>query len=203
MAEEDARAVILRRRAAFVGAALATMGCGAPSRSGSPEPAPPPSLTATGVGERAVEPEPVVDDAAPPPVPPSAPPAPPVVVQVCLSIVVPPRITFEAGHLEPRDLVTLKEAAAILRDHPRIRRLAVEGHRNASEPPGVSRARAARVEQLMIAEGVDPDRLCLVDEGDRKPVADPSTADGRAHNRRVTFTILEDDDSCDDPGATR
>lgn len=115
----------------------------------------------------------------------------------------PPRITFEPGDLEPRDLVPLNAAAAILRDHPRIRRLAVEGHRNATEPARVSRARAARVEQLMVDEGVDPDRLCLVDEADRKSVADPSTPEGRAHNRRVTFTILEDGDPCDDPGLVR
>lgn len=137
------------------------------------------------------------------PKPPSQPTAPSAVVQVCLSVVIPPRIAFDPGGSEPRDLAVLREAASILREHPEIRRLAVEGHRNASEPAAVARARAARVEHLMIGEGVDPDRLCLVDEAARKPVADPSTPEGRAKNRRVTFTILEDDAPCDDPGVTR
>jgi chemotaxis protein MotB len=41
--------------------------------------------------------------------------------------------------------------------------------------------------------GVDPRRLGAVGYGEFRPVADNSTADGRAKNRRIAITILSEE----------
>jgi OmpA-OmpF porin, OOP family len=41
----------------------------------------------------------------------------------------------------------------------------------------------------LVAKGVDPARLVTISKGAEEPVADNTTAEGRAINRRVSFTI--------------
>jgi outer membrane protein OmpA-like peptidoglycan-associated protein len=45
--------------------------------------------------------------------------------------------------------------------------------------------RALAVARWLVAHGVDCDRLLAAAFGDSKPVADASTAEGRARNRRI------------------
>jgi outer membrane protein OmpA-like peptidoglycan-associated protein len=44
----------------------------------------------------------------------------------------------------------------------------------------------------LINQGVDPDRLESRGYGLTMPIADNATAEGRAKNRRVEFTIISD-----------
>jgi len=54
----------------------------------------------------------------------------------------------------------------------------------------LSAARAASVVQFLSAQGVSPERLAAVGRGEYQPIADNTTAAGRAANRRVTLMIL-------------
>jgi chemotaxis protein MotB len=54
----------------------------------------------------------------------------------------------------------------------------------------LSAARAASVVQFLSAQGVAPQRLAAVGRGEYQPIADNSTEQGRAANRRVTLMIL-------------
>lgn len=54
----------------------------------------------------------------------------------------------------------------------------------------LSAARAASVVEFLAGQGVAPERLAAVGRGEYQPIADNSTPEGRAANRRVTLMIL-------------
>lgn len=56
----------------------------------------------------------------------------------------------------------------------------------------LSSARAASVVRLFIDEGISPEKVVAVGYGEYKPVADNSTAEGRAKNRRIDIIILSE-----------
>jgi len=53
----------------------------------------------------------------------------------------------------------------------------------------LSAARAGSVVRMLAADGVDPARLAAVGYGEFQPIADNSTVEGRARNRRVILVI--------------
>lgn len=53
----------------------------------------------------------------------------------------------------------------------------------------LSAARAGSVVRMLVADGVRPERLAAVGYGEFQPVADNSSAAGRARNRRVVLVI--------------
>ena len=53
--------------------------------------------------------------------------------------------------------------------------------------------RAATVKSYISANGVDGSRLTTEGKGENEPIADNSTADGRAQNRRVEIVIVAND----------
>ena len=55
----------------------------------------------------------------------------------------------------------------------------------------LSRRRANSVKNYLIAQGIDSTRLFTAGCGERMPVADNSTPEGRAINRRIEFNIYE------------
>lgn len=106
---------------------------------------------------------------------------------------------------KPGDAVLQAEAqqmmagvAALLKDgEPRIE---VEGHtdnlpiKSAQFPSNweLSSARASSVVRLFIEQGVEARRLLAVGSADNHPVAGNDTPEGRARNRRVTITVLNE-----------
>jgi outer membrane protein OmpA-like peptidoglycan-associated protein len=54
---------------------------------------------------------------------------------------------------------------------------------------GLSERRANAVKDYFVAHGIDASRLTAVGYGESNPVADNSTADGRAQNRRVELNV--------------
>ncbi|BAN69594.1 flagellar motor protein MotD [endosymbiont of unidentified scaly snail isolate Monju] len=64
----------------------------------------------------------------------------------------------------------------------------------------LSAARAASVVQFLQSQGVDPRRLAAVGRGEYHPIADNSSEEGRARNRRVTLLILGQEQEIFDPG---
>ena len=116
------------------------------------------------------------------------------------------RILFDSGEadLKPDGAVVLRKVADILAQHPTLR-IHVIGHtdnvpiragaRNRFQSNWeLSTARAtAAVRFLCETAGVDPRRLGAVGYGEFRPVADNSTPEGRARNRRIAITILSEE----------
>jgi len=77
-------------------------------------------------------------------------------------------------------------------------KIQVEGHtdnipiRNSLYPSNweLSAARAASIVRRFVMQGVDPKRLVAIGYGQYHPIADNSTPEGRARNRRVDIVIL-------------
>jgi OOP family OmpA-OmpF porin len=88
----------------------------------------------------------------------------------------------------------LEEVTEVLKAHPEIQRLLIEGHTDtrAGEVYNLelSKRRAASVRIYLEESGVDAERLCSQGFGQSRPVAENDTEEGMARNRRVEFTIL-------------
>ena len=73
-------------------------------------------------------------------------------------------------------------------------RLMIEGHTDATGSPNtnqaLSLARAEAVRAALAERGMAHDRLQAQGSGDARPMADNSTAEGRARNRRIEFRAI-------------
>ncbi len=87
----------------------------------------------------------------------------------------------------------LDSVASILKTVPN--QLLIEGHTaSVGKPAGEQKLSAERAEAIaseLVKRGISADRLICKGLGGKNPVADNSTASGRAQNRRVEITILE------------
>jgi outer membrane protein OmpA-like peptidoglycan-associated protein len=87
----------------------------------------------------------------------------------------------------------LYAVAAILKDHPEITKVRVEGHTdnkgNANYNRDLSRRRAASVVKWLTSVGIDGKRLTAKGIGMDAPIDTNATDEGRANNRRVEFHI--------------
>ena len=72
--------------------------------------------------------------------------------------------------------------------------LAIEGHTDSQGDDAMnldlSKRRAKRAMDYLISKGISKDRLSSEGFGETRPVADNSTSEGRAQNRRVEFRIV-------------
>jgi outer membrane protein OmpA-like peptidoglycan-associated protein len=106
-------------------------------------------------------------------------------------------IQFEAdsAELKPSELAKIDRIAEILKRYP-DRDVLVSGHAAAAGyaegrlPLSEARAKAV-AERLIALKARDTERIRAVGMGDTKPIADNTTESGRARNRRVEITILE------------
>jgi chemotaxis protein MotB len=112
------------------------------------------------------------------------------------------RVMFDSGEaaVKPEGESVLRKIATVLSGHPELK-IQVIGHtdnvpirnRFASNwELSVARALAA-VHFLTEKAGVDPRRVGAAGYGEYRPIADNSTAEGRARNRRIAITILPDE----------
>jgi len=92
----------------------------------------------------------------------------------------------------------LGEVAEVIKAHPEITLVAVEGHADLNEgeraADDISRRRAEAVRDQLVAKGVESGRLVVVAHGSTKPLDNNATPAGRAHNRRVQFRVEEKKD---------
>ena len=90
--------------------------------------------------------------------------------------------------IKPDSRPIIDQVAAMLRENPGLS-LSVEGHTDATGSPErnrpLSEQRAKAVVAALVAAGIDGARLSAVGYGQEKPLADNSTEEGRAKNRRV------------------
>ena len=84
--------------------------------------------------------------------------------------------------------------AVMMKKHPEIR-LSIEGHTDnlgsSSYNLELSTARALAVKQALITLSIEEKRLSSKGSGESKPIADNTTDQGRAKNRRVEFVLLK------------
>jgi len=101
-------------------------------------------------------------------------------------------ITFATGQaaITPQSDQVLSDVLAVLTANADWR-LRIEGHTdNVGDKAAnmkLSQARAAAVATWLAGKGIDAARLSTAGLGDTQPVADNSTEDGRARNRRVVL----------------
>jgi len=87
----------------------------------------------------------------------------------------------------------LQAVARFMELHPGVR-VQISGHTDADGSPAynldLSQRRAEAVRTWLIQAGIAEERTQAKGYGEAKPVADNSTAEGRARNRRTEFLIL-------------
>jgi OmpA-OmpF porin, OOP family len=104
-------------------------------------------------------------------------------------------ITFDVAKsiIKPESAGELNRIVQLMQDNPSLR-FSVEGHTDAtgSAPANqkLSEARAEAVVARLVEMGIDRSRLSARGFGQNTPIADNSTDEGRAKNRRVEFVKL-------------
>ena len=104
------------------------------------------------------------------------------------------RIPFASGSasLPGGSFPVLEAVEAALRQSPQLRIL-IEGHTDSVGDEGanlrLSTRRAEAVKAHLVGRGIDPERLEVRGFGETRPIASNETAEGRAENRRIAFTV--------------
>ena len=101
-------------------------------------------------------------------------------------------ITFDTGKatIKPESTGEINRITKIMQDDPSIK-FEVQGHCDNTGSDKVndplSQMRAEAIVAALEAKGISADRLTAVGKGSHEPIADNSTDEGRAKNRRVEF----------------
>ncbi len=140
--------------------------------------------------------QPVVQQDVPETVPtPEPAPNPPVVVTVNQVLDYKVQFDFDSAKLRGDDSSQLDTFIADMAKHPGCS-VVVEGHASDEGHPyaaehnmKLSVQRAQTVLEYLVAHGADASALTVKGFGTSKPIADNSTAEGRAANRRVEFDV--------------
>lgn len=100
---------------------------------------------------------------------------------------------FDRSTILQQSYKELTYILSLLRDNPRMR-IEIGGHTdnqgNASYNMKLSESRAKAVAEYLTAKGIDPKRLQYRGYGKTRPIADNTTEEGQAKNRRVEIKIL-------------
>lgn len=105
-------------------------------------------------------------------------------------------IFFETAksELKEKSFVELNRVVTLMNENPNLK-IEISGHTDNVGDAGynktLSQDRANAVVEYLVSNGVDASRFESKGYGMDKPVADNTTEEGRALNRRVEFTILE------------
>lgn len=102
--------------------------------------------------------------------------------------------------IKPESFQLLDDIAKIMKDHPEVKKVAIEGHASADGDDNqnlvLSDQRAKSVMAYLTTKGgIDPKRLTAEGFGEKRPIADNNTEEGRIKNRRVEFNVVERDAS--------
>lgn len=93
---------------------------------------------------------------------------------------------------QPDSKVAIDIMDTLLRNDPMMK-IEIQGHTDSigteKANQQLSENRAKSVMNALIAKGIDKSRISAVGYGETKPIADNSTEEGRAANRRVVFVI--------------
>lgn len=101
-------------------------------------------------------------------------------------------ITFDVGKavIKPESMTEINRIAQLMKDNADLK-FEVQGHTdntgNAALNQKLSEQRAQAIVAKLTEMGIAPSRLTAVGKGQSSPIADNSTDEGRAKNRRVEF----------------
>src|SRR6266542_1467870 len=138
------------------------------------------------------EPGPAQNDGCPPP------PDEPVVEVETSRLSLKDAITFDTGRdtIRAESSHILDEIAKVLKAHLELNRVRVEGHTDNVGGRGynrdLSQRRARSVVRALVQLGISAGRLEAEGYGFERPIAPNTTSLGRAKNRRVEFTIVDE-----------
>jgi outer membrane protein OmpA-like peptidoglycan-associated protein len=113
-----------------------------------------------------------------------------------LKLEIPSDLSFDVGKAEVKDDMrpVLDRFAQTLQANP-VTTIRVVGHTDNTGSDAVNeplaRQRATSVKDYLAGQGVSPSRIAVDGRGSREPIADNSTAEGRASNRRVEIFVAE------------
>ena len=113
-----------------------------------------------------------------------------------LKVDIPSDVSFDVGRydIKPNMRPVLDRLATTLNQHP-VTTVTIIGHTDSTGSDAVndplSINRAASTRDYLVRRGVSSQRIGIDGRGSRQPVADNSTASGRAMNRRVEIFIAE------------
>ncbi len=113
-----------------------------------------------------------------------------------LKVDIPADVSFDVGRyaIKPNMRPVLDRLASTLNQHP-VTTVTIVGHTDSTgsdavnDPLSINRAAATR--DYLVQRGVSAQRIAIDGRGSRQPVADNSTASGRAMNRRVEIFVAE------------
>ena len=113
-----------------------------------------------------------------------------------LKLEIPSDVSFDSGsaQIKPNLRPVLDRFATTLNQNP-VTTVRIIGHTDnrgsdaINNPLSVNRAAATR--DYLVDRGVQAGRISIDGRGSREPLADNSTADGRARNRRVEIFVAE------------
>ena len=104
-------------------------------------------------------------------------------------------ITFDVGKatIKPESMGEINRIVQLMNENPSLR-FSVEGHTdstgNATSNQTLSEQRSQAIVDKLVELGIAKDRLTAVGKGQNSPIADNSTDEGRAKNRRVEFVKM-------------
>ena len=113
-----------------------------------------------------------------------------------LKVDIPADVSFDVGRyaIKPNMRPVLDRLASTLNQHP-VTTVTIIGHTDSTGSDSVndplSINRAASTRDYLVQRGVSAQRIAVDGRGSRQPVADNTTAAGRAMNRRVEIFIAE------------
>ncbi len=104
-------------------------------------------------------------------------------------------VRFDSGtaNIKAESLAIIEKAAGVMTKLNPATRIAIHGHTDnrgdAADNMKLSEQRANAVMAKLVALGVKSTQLSAAGFGDTKPVADNSTKEGRAQNRRIEYSL--------------
>jgi OmpA-OmpF porin, OOP family len=111
-----------------------------------------------------------------------------------------------SGTLTAASRPILDEVATDLKAHPRLK-VEVQGHTDSRGADlynmELSQRRADSVRDYLIAQGVSPSQLVSKGYGETTPISDNTTDTGRANNRRVVMSVLDNPGNAEVEGGAK
>ena len=104
-------------------------------------------------------------------------------------------ITFDVGKatIKPESMGEINRIVQLMNENPTLK-FSVEGHTDSTGNPTSNQTLSEQRSQAIVAKlvelGIAQDRLTAVGKGQNNPIADNSTDEGRAKNRRVEFVKM-------------
>lgn len=103
------------------------------------------------------------------------------------------RFDVNKATLKPESMGAINEIYDLLKDHPEVK-FSIEGHTDSDGDDDfnlkLSEKRAEKVKNKLVQMGIDEERLTFTGHGEKMPVSDNSTPEGKANNRRVEFVKI-------------